>query len=71
MKNILIALILISGIVSISFNAEHKKADEPVIASKSLALAAIIVKDIDVARNARADASKNLGCILEVLENYN
>jgi methylmalonyl-CoA/ethylmalonyl-CoA epimerase len=55
MKNILIAFILIVGIVSVAFYSEHKKTDNPVIASKSMAQVAIVVKDIDAARNAWAE----------------
>jgi methylmalonyl-CoA/ethylmalonyl-CoA epimerase len=55
MKNILVAFILIVGIVSVAFYSEHKKSGDPVIASKSLAQVAIVVKDIDAARNAWAE----------------
>lgn len=55
MKNILVAFILIVGIVSVAFYSEHKKADDPIIASKSLAQVAIVVKDINAARNAWAE----------------
>jgi methylmalonyl-CoA/ethylmalonyl-CoA epimerase len=54
MKNILVAFILIIGIVSVAFYSEQKKTADPVITSKSLAQVAIIVKDIDAARNAWA-----------------
>jgi hypothetical protein len=54
MKNILVAFILIIGIVSVAFYSEQKKTADPVIASKSLAQVAIVVKDIDAARNAWA-----------------
>jgi hypothetical protein len=54
MKNILVAFILIIGIVSLAFYSERKKSEEPVIVSKSMAQVAIVVKDIDAARNAWA-----------------
>jgi methylmalonyl-CoA/ethylmalonyl-CoA epimerase len=54
MKNILVAFFLIVGIVSVAFYAEKEKITEPVITSKKLAQVAIIVKDIDAARNAWA-----------------
>ncbi len=54
MKNILVAFILVAGIVSVAFYSEQKKASDPVIISKSLAQVAIVVKDIDAARNAWA-----------------
>jgi len=55
MKNILVAFILIVGIVSVAFYSEHKKTDNPVITSKNMAQVAIVVKDIDAARNAWAE----------------
>jgi len=55
MKNILISFVLIVGIVSVAFYTEHKKTADPVIVSKKLAQVAIIVKDIDAARNAWAE----------------
>ena len=54
MKNILVAFILIVGIVSVAFYSEQKRAADPVIASKNMAQVAIVVKDIDAARNAWA-----------------
>jgi hypothetical protein len=54
MKNILVAFILITGIVSVAFYSESKRTSDPVIASKNLAQVAIVVKDIDMARNAWA-----------------
>jgi hypothetical protein len=54
MKNILIAFFLIIGIVCVAFYPESKKTSDPVIASKKLMQVAIIVKDIDAARNAWA-----------------
>jgi catechol 2,3-dioxygenase-like lactoylglutathione lyase family enzyme len=55
MKNILIAFVLITGIVSVAFYSERNKTTDPVIVSKKLAQVAIIVKDIDAARNAWAE----------------
>jgi len=54
MKNILVAFVLIIGIVSVAFYSEQKMPEDPVIVSKSMAQVAIIVKDIDAARNAWA-----------------
>lgn len=54
MKNILIAFILVIGIVSVAFYSGQKKTTDPVIVSKNLAQVAIVVKDIDAARNAWA-----------------
>jgi len=55
MKNILFALVLIVGIVAVSFHAENKEKSDPVIASKAVTQVAVIVKDIDKARNAWAE----------------
>lgn len=54
MKNILITFVLIIGMVTISFQTNNKKEDDPMIASKKITQVAIIVKDIDKARNAWA-----------------
>jgi catechol 2,3-dioxygenase-like lactoylglutathione lyase family enzyme len=55
MKNILLALVLIVGIVAVSFHAGNKEKSEPVMASKAVTQVAVIVKDIDKARNAWAE----------------
>jgi methylmalonyl-CoA/ethylmalonyl-CoA epimerase len=54
MKNILLTLVLIIGIVSISFHSDNRIANEPIIASKKITQVAIVVKDIDKARHAWA-----------------
>jgi catechol 2,3-dioxygenase-like lactoylglutathione lyase family enzyme len=54
MKNILVTLVLIIGIVSVSFRNEKKYVSEPIIFSKAVTQVAIVVKDIDKARNAWA-----------------
>jgi len=54
MKKIMLALVLIIGTVSISFYADKRTADEPIINSKAITQVAIVVKDIDKARNAWA-----------------
>ncbi len=54
MKNMMIALILIIAIVTISFQTSNKKENTPVMLSKKITQVAIIVKDIDKARNAWA-----------------
>jgi catechol 2,3-dioxygenase-like lactoylglutathione lyase family enzyme len=54
MKNILIAILLITSIVSVSFLVKKEYAPEPLLASKTVTQVAIIVKDIDKARIAWA-----------------
>ena len=54
MKNILIGILLITSIVSVSFLAKKEYAPEPLLASKTVTQVAIIVRDIDKARNAWA-----------------
>lgn len=54
MKNILITYVLILGFVSVSFRSDRKSADEPIIQSKTITQVAVVVKDIDKARNAWA-----------------
>jgi methylmalonyl-CoA/ethylmalonyl-CoA epimerase len=54
MKNILLALVLVIGAISVSFYTDNKNSDEPIIASKTITQVAIVVKDIDRARNAWA-----------------
>ena len=54
MKNTLLALALIIGIVSLSFHSGKKNVQEPIIAKKTITQVAIVVKDIDKARNAWA-----------------
>ena len=55
MKNILLALVLIIGIVCVSFQSSDKTMNEPILVSKTVAQVAIVVKDIDKARNAWAE----------------
>jgi methylmalonyl-CoA/ethylmalonyl-CoA epimerase len=54
MKNILIILALIIGLVSGSFQSKKSSEKEPIIASKTITQVAIVVKDIDKARNGWA-----------------
>jgi catechol 2,3-dioxygenase-like lactoylglutathione lyase family enzyme len=54
MKKNLLTLVLLIGIVSISFQADHKMNYEPLIGSKVITQVAIVVRDIDKARNAWA-----------------
>ncbi len=54
MKNTLLTLILIVSIVSIAFQFDRKSANESIITSKPITQVAIVVKDIDTARNAWA-----------------
>jgi methylmalonyl-CoA/ethylmalonyl-CoA epimerase len=54
MKNLLLALVLILGIVLVSFHSGSADTREPVIQSKTVTQVGIIVKDIDKAANAWA-----------------
>jgi len=54
MKNILVAYALIIAIVSLSFRSDRKSHLEPIILNKTVTQVAIVVKDIDKARNAWA-----------------
>jgi len=55
MKKTLLILTLIVGIVTASFHAENKEESEPIIVSKAITQVAVVVKDIDKARNAWAE----------------
>jgi catechol 2,3-dioxygenase-like lactoylglutathione lyase family enzyme len=54
MKNILLIVILIIAIVSVSFNIKKVNEKEQIVTSKSMAQVAVVVKDIDKARDAWA-----------------
>lgn len=54
MKNTLIVILLIISIVSVSFLAKKELASEPLISSKTVTQVAIIVRDIEKARNSWA-----------------
>jgi methylmalonyl-CoA epimerase len=54
MKNIMIFLLLILTVVSVSFRIDNKKVNNPMIVSKNITQVAIVVQDIDKARNAWA-----------------
>jgi catechol 2,3-dioxygenase-like lactoylglutathione lyase family enzyme len=55
MKNILLIIALAVGLVSISFHSRHENENGPIITSKTITQVAVIVKDIDKARNAWAE----------------
>jgi methylmalonyl-CoA epimerase len=54
MKNILLIIVLTIGLVSVSFHSEKDNQKEPIITSRSITQVAVVVKDIDQARNAWA-----------------
>jgi methylmalonyl-CoA epimerase len=54
MKNILLIIVLTIGLVSVSFQSKNANEKEPIIASKTITQVAVVVKDIDKARNAWA-----------------
>jgi methylmalonyl-CoA/ethylmalonyl-CoA epimerase len=54
MKNLLIIIVVTIGIVLVSFNAGKTTTKEQIITSKTIAQVAVVVKDIDKARNAWA-----------------
>jgi len=54
MKNILIIIALTIGLVSFSSNSKVGNEEEPIITSKTITQVAVVVKDIDKARNAWA-----------------
>ncbi|MCX6256132.1 MAG: VOC family protein [Bacteroidia bacterium] len=54
MKNILLITVLTIGLVSVSFHSEKDNQKEPVITSRTITQVAVVVKDIDQARNAWA-----------------
>jgi methylmalonyl-CoA/ethylmalonyl-CoA epimerase len=54
MKNLLIIIVVTIGLVLVSFNSGKTTPKEQVITSKKIAQVAIVVKDIDKARNAWA-----------------
>jgi catechol 2,3-dioxygenase-like lactoylglutathione lyase family enzyme len=54
MKTILLTLALIMGISTVLHKTEKEKTAEPIIESKTITQVAIVVKDIDKARNAWA-----------------
>ena len=56
MKNSLLALVLILGIVLVSFHSAPPDSKEPIIQSKTVTQVAIVVKDIDKASKAWAHA---------------
>jgi len=55
MKNILLITALTVGIISVSFLSGKDNEQEPIIASKTITQVAVIVKDINKARNAWAE----------------
>ena len=52
-KHVLISILIVS-IFAVAFRSDRKTANDPIIASKAVTQVAIIVKDIDKARNAWA-----------------
>jgi len=54
MKKYILTLVLVAGIVTISFRGDRKMINDPVIRSKVITQVAIVVKNIDKARNAWA-----------------
>lgn len=54
MKNLLIIIVVTIGLVLVSFNSGKTTPKEQVITSKTIAQVAVVVKDIDKARNAWA-----------------
>ena len=54
MKNILLILALTVGLISVSFHSNNGSQKEPLIASKTITQVAVVVKDIDKARNSWA-----------------
>jgi catechol 2,3-dioxygenase-like lactoylglutathione lyase family enzyme len=54
MKNILLIIALTIGLVLVSFQYKNGKGKKPVITSKTITQVALVVKDIDKARNAWA-----------------
>lgn len=58
MKKNLILIVLIAGVISVSFLGRKGEANEPLINSKNVTQVAIVVKDIEKARNSWA---KTLG----------
>jgi catechol 2,3-dioxygenase-like lactoylglutathione lyase family enzyme len=54
MKKILIMYVLIIALISFAFRSDRRSISEPVIQSKAVTQVAIVVKDIDKARNAWA-----------------
>ena len=55
MKNILLIITLTIGLVSVSFHSKNGHEKEPIIASKTITQVAVVVKDIDKARNTWAE----------------
>jgi len=54
MKNILLIIIVLIGLVSVSFHYINNYEKEPIITSKTITQVAVVVKDIDNARIAWA-----------------
>jgi methylmalonyl-CoA/ethylmalonyl-CoA epimerase len=54
MKNILLIIVLTISLVSVSFHSKKDNEQKPIIASKTITQVAVVVKDIDKARNAWA-----------------
>jgi methylmalonyl-CoA/ethylmalonyl-CoA epimerase len=54
MKNTLLIIALTIGLVSVSFRYKNGIEKDPIIASKTITQVAVVVKDIDKARNAWA-----------------
>ena len=48
-------MVLAIGIVSVAFHFKNGKADEPIITNRTVTQVAVIVKDIDKAREAWAE----------------
>jgi len=54
-KILLLSIVLAIGIVSVAFHFKNGKTDEPIITNRTVTQVAVIVKDIDKAREAWAD----------------